>query len=214
MQPSDEALAGIALHARMVAGDPTASTDVYRRYSSVLEAHLRGYCARKNLYWVDDDARVNAAVDALMSYFKIPERYDPNRGKTLAGYLKMAAEGDLLNIINTRKLPADTKVVRLHGDDWNKEQEDPRDQIAEADDLMAAAETLAQVLKHIDSDEERTVFGLLIAGERSNAIFAEQLDMPDPTSKEAAKQVNQIKDRLRKRLTRRQAGRMHDATTD
>jgi hypothetical protein len=214
MQPSDEAVAGAALHARMLAGDRTASTEVHDRYNPVLVKHLRVFCASKNLPKVDDDVLVDAAVDALMSYLLKPERYDPSRGKTLAGYLKMAAIGDLKNHLTKRKPPTGANVVQLFDEDWNKDLEDPRNEIADAEDQMAVEETIAWMRGQLETDEERVVFDLLIAGERSNAVFAERIGLPDPTSKEAARWVNQIKDRIKKRFRRRGDERTYDAATD
>lgn len=211
MQPRDEAVVGRALHARMLAGDRTASHDICGRYMPLVIAHLKGFCARKNLHLVEDDTRWDAAVEAVVAgYLGEPERYQPSRGKSLLGYLKMAAEGDLKNLISRKQ----HKVVPLFGDDWNNEPEDPHDVIADADERHSENELYDIVADAAETDEERNVLALLLAGERSNAVFAERLGWPDPTSAAATKRMNQMKDRLCKRLKRRFAGRMRDATAD
>ncbi|MGH2532303.1 MAG: hypothetical protein ACRDJW_08330 [Thermomicrobiales bacterium] len=214
MQPSDEVVVGRALHARMVAGDPIASTEMAERYIPVLTTYMKGYRARKDLFSADDDDLWDAAVEAIQSYLEKPVRYDPTKGKSLAGYLKMAAEGDLKNILDKRRLPDGVFVVPQPDDDWNSESADPSDVIAGADERISEDELFERVVWAAETDEERIVLALLLSGERSNAVFAERLGRPNPTAAEVTKEMNQIKDRLCKRLKRRYAGRTRDATSD
>jgi hypothetical protein len=59
-----------------------------------------------------------------------------------------------------------------------------------------------------ETGEEQVVLELMIECVRENAVYAERLDWPGPASAESAKRVNQIKDRLSKRIKRRFSERM------
>lgn len=206
MQPENEAAIGQALHLRMLAGDRVASDEVFLRYHAYLVDNLRAFKHRKDLDSADDEDMFNAVLDALQGYLRAPDRYQPERGKTLAGYLAMSAQGDLLNRFDRR-----VRQVKLVRFDTEERKEEPSDQGAGADAMssrLISEETLAAIRSLAETPEEQTVLEAMIEGVRENAICAERLGLSDPSSPATAKQVNKIKDRLAKRIKRRFSERM------
>src|SRR5947199_2443445 len=58
---------------------------------------LAAFLSRRHL--TTDEALVHeAAGTAIVDFVKHPERFDPSK-RSLGGYLRMAAEGDLLNAV-------------------------------------------------------------------------------------------------------------------
>jgi hypothetical protein len=80
------------LHAAVVAGDPTASAQVFKVMLEPLVDWL-GFRWRNPR----DAERVrDFAVDSIISYLECPSRYDPEKASLLT-YLRMDAHGDLIN---------------------------------------------------------------------------------------------------------------------
>src|SRR5687767_9830649 len=93
LSPEMESL-GKELHLRMVGRDPTAFAEIAESHIPwVSEKLTKKYPA---LY--DPDLIDTAIVDALYAYQVKPESYNPEKG-SLANYLLMSAEGDLLNLL-------------------------------------------------------------------------------------------------------------------
>src|SRR5690349_13321648 len=89
--PPADALA--ELHRRLTTPDPVASADFAAAVIEPLTAYLRTTHPA-----IDDDLRVTAAGDAVLSVIHNPAVFNPARGG-LAGFLRMAANGDLRNLL-------------------------------------------------------------------------------------------------------------------
>src|SRR5262245_2090760 len=107
---------------RLRDGDPAAPEEFCDRYLPVL---------RSDRYWRvagvrDDHMVVDAAIDAVFDFGQRPHRYDPAR-KSVLGYLRMAARGNLLNALErerrhtTRRAPLEPVELRVPA--RNDEQE-------------------------------------------------------------------------------------------
>jgi hypothetical protein len=210
MHLTDEAETGQVLHARFIAGDPVASAEIFERYQSFLIQRLEFYRTRKNLYTVDDMLIEAAAAQALGNYLMGVDTYDPTRGKTLAGFLRMAAERDLLNLLSKLRPPDGVHLVELEDADRNSQSEGGGGFADDLADQMELEEWREQAQSAMETSEERTVFDLMLTGERSNKVYAAALGWPDPAHPKHAKQVNRIKERVSKRLKRRFSMRMAD----
>src|SRR4051794_15386044 len=88
---------GASLHARLLANDPVAPRDLCRLYLIPLTECLASCFPR-----VAADMRETAAHDAVLSLLRHPHSYDP-AGLDLAAYLRMAARGDLRNVLKREK---------------------------------------------------------------------------------------------------------------
>ena len=199
----DEAQFGIDIHRRLLEGDPLAPVDLFERYAPRLTRWLAARFATTNAELIHD-----AVVTALLDYAERPDRFDPNR-RSLAGYLRMAARGDLLNLRDRHRQwivegesPADPVELETAARNSTYETADPiGDQIADED---SAARLLAQARQVAHTAEERTALDLMLAGERSTATFAQALGWSYLPVAVQRSRVNALKDRLTKRLRRLQ----------
>lgn len=199
---SDEAQLGHDIHHRLLNGDPLASVDLCEHFLPRLTRRLGA-----RFRTTDPELVHDAVVTALLDYATHPERFDPTR-RSLAGYLFMAAQGDLLNLRQRHRqwiegeTPVDPVELETAARNTINETDDPLGERVAADD--AAARLLAWASQVVRTDEERTALGLMLEGERATETFARALGLADlPVSTQRAR-VNAIKDRLTKRLRRLQ----------
>lgn len=201
-QPDDEPGLGRFLDAQLKAGELFAADDIVVRYAPHLMRHVQGIKARRNLFSVTAEDLEDIVFEALSSYLTKPERYDPNRGKSLLGYLKMAAEGDLFNLVDRHR--------RSFGRNVPLEDEHRNSEIAviggfedSAADAIDTAAVVAVVMTLAETDEERTVLRLMLDGEKETPVFAQALGLAHLAPREQTSTVQKIKDRLDKRRRRR-----------
>ncbi len=217
--PEDEAVAGRALHIAYTSGDPTASGDIFLRYYELLKEDLREYIARNGLFLRNgeiDEVADNGALQALETYLRKPETYNPDL-KTLGGYLKMSAKGDFLNLLQrerTREAGNESGVVRFDFESWNNLVHEDTDLVEEIEDASAAGELLAFARSCAHNDEDRTVLELMVKFEKKTGVFAEALGIAHLPETEQRALVNKIKDRLSKRLKRGYRGGSADGTDE
>ncbi len=176
------------IHERIQRGDPTATAELAENAVDLLCSHLK--CRFPTMR--DRDCIDDAATEALVSYIKRPDRYDP-RQKRLLGYLKMAAEADLRNILAKEK---------------RRKEHEPRDYSVElgkiagkepidVDDGQSrqVTDTLAELFK---DPIDRELAALVIDGERSTEKFAALLGIIHLPAPEQRKTVKRHKDRIKK----------------
>lgn len=188
------------LHERLLAGDPLASTDLFDHFSVPI---VRGLVSR---YRTTDHELVEEAVSqSLLDYFVHPERYDASK-RSLRGYLKMAAERDLLTLrqrrLRSRRNIQDATPYDLDAqahDRW-RVGDDVADQIA---DEESAAALTAEMMAVVQTEEERIVQELRMDGERTTAVYVAALGWHNLIPAEQQKRLYRIKDRLDQRLRRR-----------
>ena len=192
--------AGRALHQHLLDGDVTATAEIAELFMPIIIGKLRrGYPS------LDDPHLIDTAVeDALMNYFARPEQYDPAR-LSLAGYLRMSANGDLLNLLKREKAQnyqSLSECVEL--EDGNVEYG-----VRVQDDLDLEALMLAhhspiwQRLSALlpDPDDQRMIL-LMMEGVRETSVYASVLGISDRSSQEQAQVVKRHKDRIKKTLQR------------
>lgn len=186
------------LHARLVRGDPTAPSDLAVRYLDPLLTSLRRAFPR-----VDDQMLETKAHDLILDLGERPAQYNPDR-RSLAGYLLMAARGDVRNALKSEQ-PRASRIVPLEDVELRPpsrntpwlESADPADIVAEA----ASSERVAAVRGHFD-DQEWEVVQLIGEGERRSEVFAEVLGLQSRPREERDREVKRVKDRLKKRVQR------------
>jgi RNA polymerase sigma-70 factor (ECF subfamily) len=186
-----------ALFRRVRDGDPVARSEFIVACLDPLVAHLR--CKRPH---ADEHARVTAAEDALLALLARPGAYDPTK-RTLAGYLRMSAAGDLLNELEKERRHhrgRDSDSVELAEDGRNDSPDGPADGLPSFSDADLAAEIAGF------NDAERTAFELMRAGEKATAAFADALGLAHLPKEEQAREVKRVKDRVIKRLQRVRSG--------
>src|SRR5688500_14589281 len=100
---------GYTLHQLLLEGDVTAPARITEVFMPLVIDRLR----RRYPYLSDPDLIDTAVEDTLINYFNRPEQYDPAKA-SLAGYLRMAANGDLLNLLKRpRKEAEDLRLGKI-----------------------------------------------------------------------------------------------------
>jgi DNA-directed RNA polymerase specialized sigma24 family protein len=211
--PDDEASVGLSLHVRMIAEDPVVFDEIYTRYCPSLEAHLRAYISRRQLFLPGEDLNdliQDAIADALLGYHKNPGSYKPKL-RSLRGYLQMSALGDFKNHFSSA-MKSQSKIVQIEEEDWNIIADGRFDPVAatEAEEAINALHVYAE--SAVESDDDRIVMDLLLQSERKTEIFAEALGISHLPPQDQRSAVNKIKDRLSKRLKRGYRGGSADGT--
>ena len=83
----------IAVHGRLLAGDPTASADLFE----IVYGPLIGHAIKKHAaFGMDQDRARDLAVGVLAYLVERPELFDPQKG-SLFGFLCMMLDGDAKN---------------------------------------------------------------------------------------------------------------------
>jgi DNA-directed RNA polymerase specialized sigma24 family protein len=201
---------GLDLHRRLLERDPMAAAQLMESYYF----RLVEFGARQ----IHDQAmRHDIAGDLTLSVVSKlidePERFDPDRGKGLYGFLVMDLRGDLLNYFSKAgRAPRITSLDAPTGSDdddvgiqdlgGNLASDDPG---PEALALSGeSSERVAEIRREVvTTPAEGIVFDLqYVEGERSSDVFARALRIADLPSREQAAQVQKLKDRLAKRLRR------------
>lgn len=198
--PSQEE--ALALHQRLLEGDPVAPSDVAVAYLEPL-ARALGNSG-------DDHDCQTAAEDALLSYIKAPGTYHPDRAP-LETYLKMAARSDLKNL--QAKAHRHTKrAARLEDVELSAEHRNSlHDRSSNPEDLAVLAETVREHAARravsrtvVDglTERERAVLELMRAGERRTECYAQALGITSYPLTEQRTEVKRVKDRLKVRIKR------------
>jgi DNA-directed RNA polymerase specialized sigma24 family protein len=192
---------GLSLHLRLCDLDPAAPADVCRAYLGPLV----GWIAVKYPH-IDPSLHETAVHEALFTYVQKPLSFDPRRG-SLAAYLRMAAQGDLLNLLRAeqrhhrQRLP--WPVVEESTESGNllgREEEPPL--TLQRDEEAKAWQSLLHSVEERCTPEEKCVLDLMLAGEQSTVVFAEALGLSGLPMPDQKRHVKRVKDRIKKRLER------------
>ena len=188
----------LALHKRLVDGDDTASADI----ANIFFDGLVEWLIQINRSTVAEELCIQAAEDAWIALIKNPASFNPGREKRLGEYLRMSAQGDLRNLLQKegRQRKKSLEVVQLSDDDgkYLETDDDPSLPIQ----IQEAAE---QSDGHVDdglSENELRVLALMRGGEKKTSVFAEALGISDWDKKEKAAEVQRVKNKIRKRISR------------
>jgi RNA polymerase sigma-70 factor (ECF subfamily) len=185
------------IHRRILGGDKVAPAELAEEVLPLLERHVRASQKTR-----DADMIADAAVDAVMAYVKKPKNYDPSK-RSLLGYLRMAAMGDLLNRRAKEGRRRDrapggmAHAVELDVSSGKKSVDFPQT----TDDCVDP--THARVMALFNTEQDRLMAGMIIDSERSTAKFAAVLGITGRPIEEQRDIVKKHKDRLKKVLRRR-----------
>jgi hypothetical protein len=196
-----------ALHARLVAGSRTASSDLAVSYLDYLATTL----ARLNPKLDPADCDT-AAEEALLALIRTPLSYDPER-MPLDRYLLMSAQHDLKNLWRAEQRHRRRRIgldpvelsprMREHIQDMDSDPArivEQRESLAEA--RRAQAEAMAAASREPLTREETACLDLMQQGERRTARFAEALGIGHLPPKDQRAIVYRMKDKLKHRLKR------------
>lgn len=192
---------GYALHQLLLEGDVTAPARIAEAFMPPVLARLRTRYSRLP----DPDLVDTAVEDAFVNYLSHPQQYDPDKG-SLVAYLRMAANGDLLNLLKRTRKEVDHlssgRVVEL--DDQNAEHE-----VDIADDFNLEGFILDQnspvwdwLPGLVPDPLDQELLFLMLEGVRETEAYAQVLGLTGHPVEEQAAQVKRRKDRLKKKLQR------------
>jgi DNA-directed RNA polymerase specialized sigma24 family protein len=187
----------LALHVRLMAGDPVAPHDCIEHWLPKL---IRLLCSRFPQAAARDEHMIwSAAHDALLEYTQNPHKYNPQKS-SLQAYLYMAAKRDLLNSLrsdrtqNRDAVPIDS-VEQSHFIGNNGIEE----QVIQRVDAQAVMRRVRTVFP---GPMDWRILELILQGERSTAVFAEVLGIQHLPTEDQRRIVKQNKDRIVRRLER------------
>ncbi|MEA2642201.1 MAG: hypothetical protein QOF51_3595 [Chloroflexota bacterium] len=197
--PGETDDAGRKLHARLLAGDPTAPSELAERYLDRLTSWL---CA--HFHRMDPHDLEEIAITLILDLAKRPQQYDPAR-LGLESYLHMAASRDAANARQggARRAAYETPLdpVELSERARNSlvsEDADPAELVVQREATMMTTMWLDE---HFPGPD-RALVQLLVAGERHTVPYAKILGIEHLSELDQRRMVNRAKDRLKKQLRR------------
>ena len=184
------------IHERLLRRDPTASAECAEGVIGALTKQLERRFPRLR----ESDLLADAVTDAVFSYLKRPEQYDPAR-RGLLGFLTMAAEGDLKNALAKRQRRREMEVPL---DDVDLETVGGNRVVgpAEAAGEVDLDKIRSGVSALFDDPRDRQLAELVLEGERSIEVCARTLGLEGLPIVEQRREVKRHKDRIKKRLER------------
>lgn len=184
----------LAIHRRLLAGDPTASADLFRAVHHAVGATVYRQHRAMGISW--DDAR-DLSTDAIVAYVNNPAQFDPTRSG-LATYLVMIARGDALNLAASQanKKKSHSRFVELTVVERNER----------ADTGFSRLDAERIVREHgteiIREHGDEAVLRLFLSGEDATEEYAKALGASHLAEHEQRQLVKQRRDRIEKRLQR------------
>jgi hypothetical protein len=164
-----------------------------------------------------EDNANDLAMDALMKLREEPTRYQPEKGKSLWGYLWMDVRGDVWNKNQQMKrrprVVSFSELQRDDGDDVGEQDFDgnipsddptPEEALLDEEDRRERLTQIEAVRQRVvTAAEEEIVFQLqYVEGVKATQVFAERLGVTNLPEREQAAHIQRIKDRLAKRIER------------
>lgn len=192
------------IYRRLLADEPDAPSDLIALLLDPLITELqRAYPAFPDLALLSD-----VVTDSLLKFVQEPQRYQAEK-RSLWGYLKMDAQGDLLNLWRALRRRSEQEVtleaVALTLPDGNSSVEEAvlrRLLPTTLPEELDAVTILAQLRNDIASEQDWNVIMLMAQGERKTTTFATVLGIADLPIADQRERVKQTKDRLRLMLKR------------
>ncbi|MCL4299560.1 MAG: hypothetical protein KJ077_27740 [Anaerolineae bacterium] len=192
---------GYTLHQLLLDGDVTASAQIAEIFMPLVIEHLR----RRYPQLHDPDLIDSAVIDTLINYFARPEQYDPTK-LTLVGFLRMAANGDLLNLLKRSRKEIkglhSGKIVELDASTTEHEVEIPDGVDLEATTLNQYSPVWEWLPRLLPDLIDQEIVLLMLEGIRETDAYAEVLGISDHLPEEQAAVVKRKKDQLKKKLQR------------
>lgn len=184
------------IHQRLLRRDPTASAECAEAVIGPTTSQLQIRFPKLR----GTDVLADAVTDAVMSYLKRPEQYDPSK-RGLLGFLVMAAEGDLRNALAKHRR---RRNIEMPMEDVDLQIPDGNDQVTTlASGLDTDEEAIRRALHALFPDpRDLKMAGLVLDGERSVSAFAQVLAVERLPLGEQRREVKRHKDRIKKKLER------------
>ncbi len=193
-EPDIKAL-GESLHQRLLNGDEFAVSELCEQLLPTVTAVL----LRHNPT-LDDHLIHSAVADAFLGYANNPSRFDPSRG-SLVSYLRMSAQRDLQNALET--IRRREKVVELRLDDPEHVASEEGERDIERELLQKDSTLVRKVFEFVTDETDRQLVHLMMDGVRDNGEFAAVLGITHLSEEDQQAEVKRNKDRLKAALRRK-----------
>ncbi len=191
---------GNEFHLRLLEDDLTVTAEIANVYlAPLVEVLSRRYSQLDNPHLIP-----TAVEDALLSYFDRPEQFDPQKGKNLFSYLRMSANGDLLNLLKKHQ----TDISKLNYEEFVELPLSESEYRVEPDSTPEAlverqdSPILVQLADLFPNIVDREIVLLMMEGEKATHTFAEVLGILDMPVNEQRAIVKRNKDRIKKTIQR------------
>lgn len=192
------------VYQRLLAGEPDAPSDLIALLLEPLIAELW----RSFPSFPDPNLITDVVTDSLFKFVQDPGRFQSDK-RSLWGFLKMDARGDLLNLWQaerrrlTREIPFDPVAHDVPDGNSDIEEAIVRKLAPEGlPEGLDVASFMARLRADMPDERDWHVLMLMAQDERATAAFADVLNISDRPITEQRKLVKQAKDRLRVRLKR------------
>lgn len=185
-----------SIHARLVDGDPTASTDLFEIVYGPLIGHA---LKRHRAFGVNHDQAEDLALKALADLVEQPAQFDPTKGGSLFGFLCMVVDGDAINFGKMNKNRAEkfsqhaVEILEVGGNTYEIAPE------IRIDAVHIMEKYGPEII--VDEGDEK-VLNLYLQEERDYAPYARALGIEHLAPKERNAEVKRRKDRIEMRLKR------------
>jgi hypothetical protein len=196
------------LHRRLADGDITAPADLVHLFLD----HLVAWLVEKNSTRIPKELCIDAAEDALIALVKSPASFNSARGKRLAAYLRMSAQGDLRNILR-REGRHHGNQIRLDDVELSREagkylavDDDPSLPLELQEESAHATRTVVSPVRDGLTKAELRALDLMLQGERKTAVFAKALGIEHLPAKDQRAEVKRVKGKIKKRIERETSG--------
>ncbi len=209
-EPPQDDSSFLAIHRRLLSNDPTAPSELAEAVLDKIIARLH----KANPSIDDQDIVQTAATDAVVSYIKKPQQYDPTK-RGLVGYLVMSAQGDLKNALASlrrrqqREVPLDSVELRQFARNIDTEEETENElgpvSVSPAANIERSQELdvlLVELAALFDTLADKEMAKLVLQGERDTSAFVRLLGIDGLGINEQRREVKRHKDRIKKRIER------------
>lgn len=185
------------IHSRLLDGNPTASAEIAELALGPLTEGLKREFPR-----LEESLITDAVEDAILSYLKMPNSFNPMK-KTLLGYLKMSARGDLLNALHVQKGRREREKLTKNVED----QLDGRNRYSgkiepDIGGRIDGDELRRKVQAAFSDPTDQKLLNLIQNGVRATSDYAAALDIATLPVTEQRRVAKRHKDRILKRLSR------------
>ncbi|MDA1273485.1 MAG: hypothetical protein O2960_05470 [Verrucomicrobia bacterium] len=181
------------LHGRILEGRESAGEALAELAYAPLRTWLRTKYPK-----ADADLIAGASAKAIMDYLQQPERYDPSRKMTLEGFIRQAAWRKASNLTRDLKLRNQWEVLQ-DPECFTLFETEPVNEPEEGWEQSEA--WFEEFLKGLN-ESDRQVIELICEGTSDRSLFVEVLELGDRSEAEQRKEINRVKQRLRKALRR------------
>jgi len=183
----------------LLRNNPTAFAELCERVLPHLVAFLQNQFPQQEAHNIE-----MVAIDVLLKFRAEPEKYDPQK-LSLAGYLRMSARSDMLNLLD-KKRRRDQRLTDIESITIVPE-ENPIEAHFALDEWLAQYTDLSrqEVLAALEAEinpDDISILMLMLDGVRETQRFAQVMGIADQDEKTQRQEVKRAKDRLIKQLQR------------